>query len=169
MTQTSKTLPLVLYPDKRLSFSCGAIKEITEEITQLAHDMAVTMYENNGVGLAAPQVGINLQLITVDCSNDRSELHHLINPKIIWESEAKIANIEGCLSFPDMSVQVQRSKEVEVEAMNLSGESVKISASGLLAICLQHEIDHLNGLTFLNRVTRQVRRHALRKWIGYDK
>ena len=106
MVHKSTVLPLVLYPDKRLSFSCGAIKEITEEIIQLAHDMTATMYANDGVGLAASQVGTNLQLITVDCSEDGSGLYHLINPKIIWESPETVANLEGCLSFPLMSIQV---------------------------------------------------------------
>lgn len=139
------------------------VREFDSDLTELAHDMAKTMYAAGGIGLAAPQVGRNVRMIAVDCSRDQDDIQYLINPEIV-SCEGHTNSEEGCLSFPGLSLSVRRHKNIEVKAQNLKGEDIKIEASGILAICIQHEIDHLDGITFIQKVSRQVRRAALRKW-----
>ena len=114
-------------------------------------------------GLAAPQVGHNVRLIAVDCSPDQDDIQYLVNPEIV-SYDGYTNGDEGCLSFPGLSLTVRRYKNIEVKAQNLKGEEIRISAGGLLSICIQHEIDHLDGITFIQRVSRQVRRANMRKW-----
>ena len=156
-------LALNTYPDEILSQPCEEILEVNEDINQFAHDMTQTMYTCNGIGLAAPQVGRSIRLVVIDCSDDTTGLKHFINPEII-ESRGGCQKNEGCLSFPGLELQVPRSEEIAVKAWDLKGNEFIYDAKGLEAVCLQHEIDHLDGITFLNRVSRQQRRYALRKW-----
>jgi len=156
-------MEIKVYPNECLTQVCADVEDIDDEIRELAFDMAKTMYNADGVGLAAPQVGKSVRLIVVDCSKNRDGLKYLINPKIVNRS-GSVSDMEGCLSFPGLSLQVCRDKEIEVQAHNLEGEEVSFKATGLLSACIQHEIDHLDGISFINRVSRQVRRHALRKW-----
>lgn len=136
------------------------VKEITPEILNLIKDMAETMYTASGVGLAAPQVGVSKRIIITD--GEEEGLIVLINPTII-ESEGEVIKEEGCLSVPDIHSQVKRSSKVTIKALNESGEPIKITKEGLIARALQHEIDHLNGILFIDKIGRMERQILLNK------
>ncbi|GAF74154.1 unnamed protein product [marine sediment metagenome] len=136
------------------------VKEITPEILNLIKDMAETMYTASGVGLAASQVGVLKRIILVDGEED--ELIVLINPVII-KSEGEVVEEEGCLSVPDIYSQVKRSSKVTIEALNENGDLIEITKEGLTARALQHEIDHLDGILFLDRIGRMERQILLNK------
>jgi peptide deformylase len=142
------------YPDPVLQKACNPVDVVDETIQGLLQDMAETMYAENGVGLAAPQVGINVRAVVVDVRRGEQEdgLLKLINPKII-EKEGKIKSEEGCLSLPDMVVEVERAEKVTVEALQPDGKSISIEAEGILAIALQHELDHLDGVLLVDRLS----------------
>jgi len=152
-----------LYGSEALSKKCPEVECLSDEDTMFIEDMVQTMYAAKGVGLAAPQVGSTLRVVVMDCSKDGTGLKKLVNPQIC-ASRGRVQSKEGCLSFPGLELHVTRAKEVDVEALAPSGEVIKFTANGLEAICIQHEIDHLDGITFEQRVSRQVRRHAFRKW-----
>ena len=151
-------LEICTYPDKVLLQSADQITSIGEEIAKLADDMAQTMYQAPGIGLAANQVGIPKRLIVVDLSPRRpeSELIVLVNPEIV-AAEGEISIEEGCLSVPDCQSEVKRHEKVCVHGLSLRGDPVEIDAEGLLAVVLQHEIDHLNGKLFIDRISRLKR------------
>ncbi|NLZ39373.1 MAG: peptide deformylase [Firmicutes bacterium] len=130
------------------------VKKITPQIIKLLNDMAETMYDANGVGLAAPQIGISKRLIVIDVA-DEHNLLKLINPEIIASSGKETA-IEGCLSFPGIAGEVERAEAVTVRALIPAGDTIELKATGLLARALQHEIDHLDGILFVDRVSRFV-------------
>jgi len=157
------TLPIVLYPDDILSTPSKEVKEITEDLKILIKDMTETMYEANGIGLAAPQVGISKRIIVFDTSEDRSGAGHLINPEIIFE-EGEIISEEGCLSIPDYRDTIIRSERVKVRGLTSAGEAVEIEAVELLSRCLQHEIDHLDGVLFIDRMSK-IKRDMFNKWL----
>ncbi len=136
------------------------VKEITPEILNLIKDMAETMYTASGVGLAASQVGVLKRIILVDGEED--ELIVLINPVII-KSEGEVVEEEGCLSVPDIYSQVKRSSKVTIKALNKNGDLIEITKEGLTARALQHEIDHLDGILFLDRIGRMERQILLNK------
>ncbi len=136
------------------------VKEITPEILNLIKGMAETMYTASGVGLAAPQVGVSKRIIITD--GEEEGLIVLINPTII-ESEGEVIKEEGCLSVPDIYSQVKRSSKVTIKALNESGEPIKITKEGLIARALQHEIDHLNGILFIDKIGRMERQILLNK------
>lgn len=145
-------LNILQYPDPRLKTVAKrvAIEEInTKYIQDIINNMFETMYQAKGVGLAATQVNIHLQIITIDISNSKSQQFAIINPKIL-KKEIEIVSKEGCLSFPGIYVDVPRFKLVEIEYVNRDGNIVNLNADGLLSICLQHEIDHINGKTFFD-------------------
>ena len=166
-------LPIVKYGNPILRAKGKEIEQVDERIRSLAADMVETMQEANGVGLAAQQVGTALQLTVLDVSQvedrpstmklngqnvDPAEAMPLIllNPKIRLGEEVSSGN-EGCLSFPDITAEIDRPVSVEVEAETLEGEAVRIEASGLLARALQHEVDHLNGILFIDRMSSVVK------------
>ena len=136
------------------------IKEITPEILNFTKDMAETMYADSGVGLAAPQVGVSKRIITIDGEEDG--LIVLINPVIV-KSEGEVVAEEGCLSIPGIYSQVNRSSEVTVKALNENGDLIKINKEGITARALQHEIDHLDGILFIDRIGRMKRQILLNK------
>lgn len=136
------------------------VKEITPEILNLIKDMAETMYTASGVGLAASQVGVLKRIILVDGEED--ELIVLINPVII-KSEGEVVEEEGCLSVPDIYSQVKRSSKVTIKALNDNGDLIEITKEGLTARALQHEIDHLDGILFIDRIGRMERQILLNK------
>ena len=143
------------------------VEEITDEIRQIAEDMLKTMYASDGVGLAAPQVGISKRIIVIDAEpyDLSSEPIILINPEVL-EREGEADSEEGCLSVPEIRGEVKRSGKVTVEGLNLDGEKVRLEATDLLARALQHEIDHLNGVLFidhLNRLKKQLIKKQLLK------
>lgn len=141
-------LPILRYPDPRLHTVAETVTKVTEDIRQLAADMAETMYEAPGIGLAATQVNVHKRVIVIDVSEDRSELLTLINPEILSSSGTEEGE-EGCLSVPGIYETVQRAERVKVRALNLDGKSFEMEANGLLAVCIQHEMDHLIGKVFV--------------------
>ena len=130
------------------------VQEITPQLKKLLDDMVETMYDAEGVGLAAPQIGISKRMIVIDVQDDNGLLK-LINPVII-KSEGKESAVEGCLSFPGVAGEVERDLKVTIRALNEKGNPVELCASGLLARAFQHEIDHLDGILFVDRTSRFV-------------
>src|SRR3954469_13664802 len=151
--------PLVIIPDPKLRLVSEPVKEITREIRQLADDMLETMYDAPGVGLAAIQIGVPLRVVTMDVSKSEDERQPLvlINPEIVWASEEKRAYEEGCLSIPEYYEEVERPDRVRFRYTNFDGETVEQDADGLLATCVQHEIDHLNGVLFIDHLSKLKR------------
>tara|TARA_Y100001973_G_scaffold106802_1_gene187985 strand:+ start:7951 stop:8505 length:555 start_codon:yes stop_codon:yes gene_type:complete len=154
---------IMLYGDECLNQACDRVEKFDQNLSELALDMGKTMYSAGGVGLAAPQVNRHERIITVDCSNHQDDIKYLVNPEIV-DSHGRVQWEEGCLSFPGLVLPVGRHKQIEVKAQNLQGEEIRFEADGLLSVCIQHEIDHLDGITFIQKVSRQVRRASLRKW-----
>ena len=148
------------YGDPVLREKALPVEEVTPEILNLIKDMAETMYTASGVGLAASQVGVPKRIILVDGEEDG--LIVLINPMIV-KSEGEVVAEEGCLSVPDIYSQVKRSSKVTIKALNESGEPIKITKEGLIARALQHEIDHLNGILFIDKIGRMERQILLNK------
>lgn len=146
-------LPILLYPDPRLHTRAKKIERVDASIRQLATDMAETMYAAPGVGLAATQVDRHIQLIVIDISEDRSHLLTLINPEIITR-EGECEGEEGCLSVPGIYEIVRRSAKVRVRSLDLDGKPFELDAEDMLAICIQHEIDHLHGKVFVEYLSR---------------
>lgn len=142
-------LPILHYPDPRLHTVAKPVSEINQKIKQLVSDMAQTMYEAPGIGLAATQVNAHVQVIVIDLSDERNQLQVFINPEIIWASEEKKVWQEGCLSVPDFYDEVLRPSEVKVKALDIDGKPFEIHADGLMAVCIQHEMDHLKGKVFV--------------------
>ncbi|MBU3542478.1 MAG: peptide deformylase [Burkholderiaceae bacterium] len=142
-------LPILHYPDPRLHTIAKPVERVDEKIRQLVADMAETMYDAPGIGLAATQVNVHLQVIVIDLSDDRDQLQVFINPQITWASVEKKNWQEGCLSVPDFFDEVERPAEVKVKALDIDGQEFEIKADGLLAVCIQHEMDHLKGKVFV--------------------
>jgi peptide deformylase len=157
-------LTLVKYPDPGLQEPCEPVGKFDEDLRRLADDMVETMRAEAGIGLAAPQVGEGIRLTVVDLSGgtDPGQLIQIVNPKVELE-EGELREDEGCLSFPELILVVPRPARVVVSGQDLDGEPMSIEAEGLLARCLHHEIDHLNGILFLDRVSPLKRDMARRK------
>ena len=163
-------LNIILHPDPRLKKVSKSIVEISDRIEQLASDMLETMYKASGVGLAAPQVGVMERLVVMDCSSEEEKNEIiLLNPQIIWQSEAREAFEEGCLSIPDIREKIIRSQSVRVKFTLLDGKQVERDFDGLWAICIQHEIDHLNGKLFIDYLGPIKRSVITRKMIKLKK
>ena len=145
-------LPILRFPDPRLKKIAAPIQNVDDGIRRLARDMAETMYEAPGIGLAATQVDVHLRLIVIDISETHDQLLALINPEIV-ESEGSQVCEEGCLSVPGIYDKVERAENVVVRYLDLEGVERKIDADGLLAVCLQHEIDHLDGKVFVEHLS----------------
>ncbi|QJB55842.1 peptide deformylase [Pseudodesulfovibrio sp. zrk46] len=148
-------LDIVTWPDEVLAAKAKTIEAVTPELDELIENMIETMYEADGVGLAAPQVGQSIRLIVVDQTGPkiRGDLRVILNPEIV-ESEGEVDSEEGCLSCPELNVKVKRKERVKVTGMDREGNDIEIDADGFLAIVLQHEIDHLEGMTLADRVGR---------------
>jgi len=148
------------FPDKRLQSVSREISEITDEIRALAQDMCDVMYDEPGIGLAAPQVGEAVRLIVVDTDWTEEDAERaplvLVNPELS-EHDGKIVWTEGCLSVPDFQAEVERAERVRLRALDLDGKEIDIAAEGLQAVCFQHEIDHLDGILFIDRISRLKR------------
>ena len=141
-------LPILRYPDSRLHTVAAPVARVDDQIRKLVADMAETMYEAPGIGLAATQVNVHKRVIVIDISEDRSGLMALINPEIL-ERDGEQVHEEGCLSVPGIYEKVTRAERVKVRALNEKGESFEFEADDLLAVCVQHEIDHLDGKVFV--------------------
>lgn len=141
-------LAILHYPDPRLHTVAKPVAEVNDAIRQLIDDMVETMYDAPGIGLAATQVNQHIQLILVDTSKDKSQLQVFINPKITAKSGEQEFD-EGCLSVPNVYESVTRAERITVEALDRNGKKFKLDAEGLLAVCIQHEMDHLLGKVFV--------------------
>lgn len=146
-------LPILRFPDPRLRKVAAPINKVDERIGRLARDMAETMYEAPGIGLAATQVDVHQQLIVIDVSETRDQLLTLVNPQILEQDGVQLGE-EGCLSVPGVYDKVERAQRVVVRFLDLEGKEQTIEAEGLLAVCLQHEIDHLQGRVFVERLSQ---------------
>ena len=157
--------PIKFVPEPLLRKVAEPIKTITNEVKQLLDDMAQTMYAAPGIGLAGPQIGELKRLIVMDCSRDEepNELLQMINPEITQFSEENALLEEGCLSIPGHNAEVSRPAWVEVQFLDIEGEEQQIKAEGLLAACVQHEIDHLNGILFIDHISKLKRDIIWRK------
>jgi peptide deformylase len=142
-------LTILRYPDPRLHKIAKPVTVFDERLKKLAADLAETMYEAPGVGLAATQVDVHEQIIVIDTSETKSDLRVFINPEIIWASEEKQVYDEGCLSVPGVYDGVERPARVKVRALDLEGKPFEIECDDLLAVCVQHEMDHLKGKVFV--------------------
>jgi peptide deformylase len=158
---------IIKLPDKRLRLLSEPVKQIDAGIRKLVDDMFETMYKAPGIGLAAIQVGVAKRVITMDLSKkeDDQEPQVFINPEILWQSEVRVKFEEGCLSIPDYYEEVERPAEVKVKYLDLAGKSREIEAKGLLATCLQHEIDHINGVLFIDHLSKLKRDRVIKKFI----
>ncbi len=166
-------LDVLQFPDPRLRRRSDPVEKLTDELGQLAADMLETMYDEPGIGLAAPQVGVPLRLVVLDTEWTEEDAERaplvLVNPEITIR-EGKLTWTEGCLSVPDFSADVLRNERVVLRATDLEGNEIVEEASGLRAVCFQHELDHLDGLLFIDRISRlkrelyvQKRKKALRE------
>lgn len=142
-------LTILRYPDKRLQKVAKPVTQFDANLKKLVADMAQTMYAAPGIGLAASQVDQHIQLVVIDISETQHELRVFINPEIIWRSEEKARYEEGCLSVPGTYDEVERAAKIKVRALDENGVRFELEADGLLAICIQHELDHLNGVVFV--------------------
>ena len=158
-------LPLVIAPDERLNKPSEPVKVVDDTIRKLLDDMLDTMYANQGIGLAAVQVGVHLKCIVVDIAvrDGGREPMKFINPEIIAKSPEKTVFQEGCLSFPDQYSEVERPSTVTVKYMDENGVEKTMEADEILATCLQHEIDHTNGVVFVDHISLMKRDMILRK------
>ena len=157
-------LPILRYPDPRLHKKAAPVTTIDASIRKLAADMAETMYAAPGIGLAATQVDQHIRLIIIDVTESKSRLQVFINPEIINKS-GDCESEEGCLSVPGIYESVTRAEEVTVKALDLDGQIFQLTADGLLAVCIQHEIDHLNGKVFVNYLSRLKQQRIKEKLI----
>ncbi len=156
-------LPILHFPDPRLSKVAAPIEQVDDEVRRLAADMAETMYEAPGIGLAATQVDVHRRLIVIDISEAHDQLITLINPRILDVSTDTQECEEGCLSVPGIFDEVERPARVEVEALGLDGKPFRLKADGLLAVCVQHEMDHLEGIVFVDHLSRLKRNRIVSK------
>lgn len=146
-------LPILKYPDPRLHTVAKPVEKVDDRIRKLVADMAETMYAAPGIGLAATQVDVHERVIVIDLSEEKNDLLVLINPEIYWRSDEREVFEEGCLSVPDTYEKVERAAEIKVRALNEQGEPFEFHADGLLAVCVQHEIDHLDGKVFVEHLS----------------
>jgi len=157
---------ILVLPDKRLRLVSEPVKKIDRDIRQLVDDMFETMYEAPGIGLAAIQVGVPRRVITMDLSKKESpqEPRVFINPDLLWASDETATYEEGCLSIPEYYEEVTRPAQVRVAYLDLEGKEQVLEANDLLATCLQHEIDHLNGVLFIDHISKLKRDRVIKKY-----
>ncbi|MDE2605034.1 MAG: peptide deformylase [Burkholderiales bacterium] len=142
-------LPILTYPDPRLHTVAKPVQAVDARIRGLVADLLETMYDANGIGLAATQVDVHERLVVIDVSEERNQPLVLINPEILWASDDRQVGDEGCLSVPGIYDGVARSRSVRVRALDAEGQPREIEAEGILAVCIQHEMDHLMGKVFV--------------------
>jgi peptide deformylase len=158
---------IIVLPDKRLRSVSKPVVEISDEIRTLVADMFETMYEAPGVGLAAIQVGVPSRVVVMDLSKREAEAEPrvLINPEITWSADEKSLYEEGCLSIPDIHEDVERPARVKIRYLDLDGKPHEADAEGLFATCIQHEVDHLNGVLFIDHISKLKRERIIKKFI----
>ena len=162
-------LHILRYPDPRLHTVAKPVAAVDARVRKLADDMFETMYEAAGIGLAATQVDVHERLITIDVSEERDQPMVLINPEIVWASDEKRVGDEGCLSVPGIYDGVERSIAIKVQALDLDGKLQVYEAEGMLAVCIQHEMDHLLGKVFVEYLSPLKRNRIKTKMIKQKK
>jgi len=155
---------VLVFPDSRLRNVAKEVTTFDEELKILASDMAETMYAEKGIGLAATQVNVALRVVTIDLSEDKSDLMTLINPVITTSSGEQVCQ-EGCLSVPEIYAEVTRAEKITVSAQDVDGNELNIEADELLAVCIQHEIDHLDGKVFIDYLSPAKRQRIQKKML----
>ena len=161
-------LDVLIYPNDNLAKVCQPVETIDTELNTFIDNMFDTMYEHEGIGLAAPQVNVLKRVVTIDIEGDKTNQIVLINPEII-ESSGETAIEEGCLSIPGCRALVPRKEKLTVKALNRQGQEFVLEADGLLAICIQHEIDHLNGVLFVDHLSQLKRQRIKEKMLKLKK
>jgi peptide deformylase len=158
-------LPIVLAPDPVLKQTCQPVETIDDDVRARLDDMVETMYAAPGIGLSAPQVADKRRLIVCDVAREgeSAQVFKMVNPEIVWRSDEKVVAEEGCLSIPDHYGDVSRFREIKVAYLDPEGASQEVEANGLLSACIQHEIDHLDGVLFIDYLTPLKRNMILRK------
>jgi peptide deformylase len=188
MTYKPKLLQIITEPDPRLHRKSATVEEVTEKIQHLMEDMLFTMYSSEGIGLAAVQAGVHLRVIVMDIdqlhnSDSTAKSRHnpngknfhdgkpiyMINPEIVNKSDETTIYCEGCLSFPSITADVTRHTSVTVECLDYYGKKQTHNFEGILSICAQHEIDHTNGVVFLDHLSRLKREYLVKKLLKYKK
>lgn len=164
-------LSILLHPDPRLKKVCDPYDAVNADVRKLADDMLTAMYEAPGVGLAAPQVGVTQRMFVMDCSDKEAspEPMVLINPELTWASEEENTHNEGCLSLPELFEDVKRPAMVRMRYLDVDGKEQEQEFDGLWATCAQHELDHLNGVLFIDHLSRMKRSILTKKMMKYKK
>jgi len=157
-------MDLKIYPDSVLSKKCEDVEIGDSNVLPILNEMSQKLYDWNGVGLAAPQVGVLKKLVVIDVRDDPAVLFKMINPRIVWTSEDRVESEEGCLSLPNLIETVQRFSRVTVEYFDENFDKQQVNACGLLSRCLQHELDHLQGMLYVDRLSRLKRSLALKRF-----
>jgi len=157
---------ILVIPDKRLREKSAAVKAVDARLRKLIADMFETMYAAPGIGLAAIQIGVPQRVVTMDLAkkDEPKSPRVFLNPEIVWTSPQTAVNEEGCLSIPDYYEEVTRPQKVRVKYMDIDGKQQQIEADGLLATCLQHEIDHINGVLFIDHISKLKRDMVMKKF-----
>jgi peptide deformylase len=157
---------IIILPDKRLRLMSLPAKTIDAELRRLVDDMFETMYDAPGIGLAAIQVGVPKRVVVMDLAkkDDPKEPRVFVNPQVLWRSEEKAIYEEGCLSIPEFYEEVERPAKVRVKFLDIDGVEQELEASGLMATCLQHEIDHLDGVLFIDHISKLKRDRVIKKF-----
>ena len=161
-------LNILKYPDQRLYTIANEVKVVNSKIKKLISDMAETMYSAPGIGLAATQVDFHQRIIVIDISEDKNNLLVLINPRLL-EKRGEETNQEGCLSVPEVFEKVKRAEWIKVSALNENGKKFELEAEGLLAVCIQHEVDHLLGKVFVDYLSNLKKNRIKKKLIKLSK
>jgi peptide deformylase len=171
-----KILQLVVEPDPRLHIPSKAVDQVNDEVRQLMDSMLATMYKSEGIGLAAVQVGVDLKVVVIDIDQtlEKDFLHdqkpiYMVNPEIVEKSEETVIFCEGCLSLPTVRADVVRNEWIVVEYLDYEGKKKKEKFTGLLSICAQHEIDHTNGIIFIDHLSRLKKEFFMKKLIKLRK
>lgn len=154
-------LQILTFPDPRLRLKAKPVLEVDDAVRKIVDDMFETMYAAPGIGLASTQVNVQKQIIVIDVSEDKSEPLVFINPEVIEKRGIEVME-EGCLSFPDVYAQVERANEIKVRALDRHGQPFEVDTGGLLAVCIQHELDHLEGKLFVDYLS-PMKRERIRK------
>ncbi len=158
-------LPIIVAPDPRLKGEALAVDNVDDEVRTLMDDMLETMYDAHGIGLAAPQVGVLKRVIVVDIAHPDEEREPvaMANPEVIWESDVIVTKEEGCLSLPEHFAEVDRPETIKIRYLDRENEIREMDADGMMATCVQHEIDHLDGVLFVDHVSSLKRNMILKK------
>lgn len=164
-------LKLYEYPHPILKQKAEKVAAVDDEIRKLLDDMLETMYASNGCGLAAPQVGVSKRIVVIDIAQEDEEPKpwYMVNPEIVWQSEEKEISEEGCLSVPGQRAEVERPAAVKIKYLDYEGKEQELSADDFLAVAAQHEIDHLDGVLYIDKLSRLKRQMLLKKLNKYRK